>query len=191
MSAISSVNHELATKRLRLRLLQPDDAEMLFPYLADPELSRWMTWAPHESIQDTRAYLHEVEAAFAAGASLQWAIFEAEIFCGVIDLDEIKRTRFAVRLDTAELAYWLTPAARSRGIATEASRAVLAHAFGPLGLHKVSTGCFAENEASRRVLERIGFRLVGIEQQQYFKDASWHDNARFELLAEQFSDSTK
>lgn len=191
MIAAAPTSHELEIEQLRLRLLRASDAELLFPLLADSELSRWMTWPPHESIADTRAYLHEVETAFAAGTSLQWAIFEGDTFCGVIDLDAIRRTRFAVRLDTAELAYWLAPAARGRGIATAAARAVLAHAFGQLGLHKITTGCFAENKASRRVLERVGFRLVGTEEQHYFKEGGWHDNLRFELLADHFSDSTK
>jgi [ribosomal protein S5]-alanine N-acetyltransferase len=52
---------------------------------------------------------------------------------------------------------------QSRGYATEACRAVLSHAFGQLQAYRVVTGTAAVNQASCRLLERLGFKKVGEE----------------------------
>ncbi|MEM8647463.1 MAG: GNAT family protein [Pseudomonadota bacterium] len=60
-----------------------------------------------------------------------------------------------------ELGYWLGEAYWGRGYATEAARAVVAHAFDHLGVQKIVSGHFAMNPASGRVLAKIGFQETG------------------------------
>jgi ribosomal-protein-alanine N-acetyltransferase len=45
----------LETERLRLRRVAPDDAGAIFAYCADPEVARYTSWAPHASLEETRA----------------------------------------------------------------------------------------------------------------------------------------
>jgi ribosomal-protein-alanine N-acetyltransferase len=59
-----------------------------------------------------------------------------------------------------ELSYGLLPAARGRGLATEAAAAVLAEGFGRLALPEVVAFARADNAVSRRVLEKLGFALA-------------------------------
>jgi len=61
------------------------------------------------------------------------------------------------------LFYLLKEAYWGRGLATEAAKAVLRHAFCKLGLAQVDGGASAENVASRRVMEKAGMRYVGRE----------------------------
>lgn len=63
----------------------------------------------------------------------------------------------------AELGYWLTPDAWGRGYATEATRAVVDMARHALPLRRLLARHHAGNHASRRVLEKLGFRQVARE----------------------------
>ena len=64
---------ELTTERLELRFPTVKDAEAVFAaYATDPEVTRYMTWRPHESIEVTREFLSGREVANAAGKDLAW-----------------------------------------------------------------------------------------------------------------------
>ena len=67
------------------------------------------------------------------------------------------------------LGYLLDPAHHGRGYATEMVGAALDLAFGELGLRRVTAGCFADNVASWRVMEKAGMR----REQHGLRD-SWH-----------------
>ena len=73
--------------------------------------------------------------------------------------------------------------ARGRGIATAAVGAVLAEAFGALALHAVQAWVVRGNEASIRVLERNGFRRVGIQRACHVVDGERRDRVLFDRLA--------
>jgi RimJ/RimL family protein N-acetyltransferase len=60
--------------------------------------------------------------------------------------------------DDVELGYYLGRAAWGQGYATEAARACLAHGFGAAGLRRIVAVVRTENEASRKVLGKLGFR---------------------------------
>src|SRR5688572_12842556 len=70
----------LDTLRLRLRLPRLDDAEAIWAdYARDPEVSRYMTWRPHTSIEDTRAFLTGVVESWQTGVGERsWAIERRE-----------------------------------------------------------------------------------------------------------------
>ena len=61
-----------------------------------------------------------------------------------------------------ELGYWLGEEYWGNGFATEASRTILRYAFGPASLPEVISGCFVGNTRSAHVLEKLGFRTIGI-----------------------------
>lgn len=63
-----------------------------------------------------------------------------------------------------------------RGLATESIRALAAHAFGPLGLHKLVAGVYANNPASVRAFEKAGFVLEGRYRRHYLCDGEWVDS---------------
>ena len=67
-------------------------------------------------------------------------------------------------------------AAWRRGYATEAMAMRTEYAFRQLNLHKLTTGAFVENEASKRALARSGYREVGIEREHLWRDGRWHDH---------------
>jgi RimJ/RimL family protein N-acetyltransferase len=59
------------------------------------------------------------------------------------------------------LGYWLARPFWGRGIATEAGRAAIVLARDALRLRRIEASCFVDNPASRRVLDKLGFRPAG------------------------------
>lgn len=63
-----------------------------------------------------------------------------------------------------------------KGAMSEAIPAVLDHAFGPLGLHRVMANHLPENERSARLLKRLGFETEGYARSYLFLDGAWRDH---------------
>lgn len=57
---------EVQTDRMVLRKMRPSDAEAIFAYASDPEVSRYVIWDTHRSIQDSRAFLDLILAGYEA-----------------------------------------------------------------------------------------------------------------------------
>jgi RimJ/RimL family protein N-acetyltransferase len=70
------------------------------------------------------------------------------------------------RLGGAQIGYWMDPAARGRGVATEAVRALCGWAFDVLGLGLIEWRAEVGNVASRRVAEKAGFRFEAVLRQR-------------------------
>jgi ribosomal-protein-alanine N-acetyltransferase len=174
---------DLVTPRLHLRIANVADAEPFFDHMRDPEMPRLMAWAAHASIDETRAWLSRAADALAAGTDVLWAIELDGAIVGAIGLHLICWSAFALRLDRADLGYWIAPVVWNRGLMTEAARAVTTWAFETLGLHKVFVQCVEANTGSRRVIEKLGFRFVGAAIDDVWRDGVWHTRLRYELLA--------
>ena len=86
----------------------------------------------------------------------------------------------------AELSYWVAPEFWGNGYATDAADLAVEHAFDGLGLHKVTAKAYATNEASQRVLEKVGFREEGRFEREAFVDGEWVDYLHYGLLAEDY-----
>ena len=69
-----------------------------------------------------------------------------------------------------------------KGYATEAMRLRTRYAFRELNLHKLITEVDTENEASRKALERNGYRTVGVRREQTFREGKWKDRWLGEIL---------
>ncbi|HEY9566277.1 MAG TPA: GNAT family protein [Nocardioides sp.] len=79
------------------------------------------------------------------------------------------------------------PDFEGRGYATETVRALIALAFGPLGLRRVSADCFAANEPSWRLMERVGMRgEANNVKDSLHRTKGWLDNFTYALLAEEW-----
>jgi diamine N-acetyltransferase len=71
-----------------------------------------------------------------------------------------------------------------KGIASEAMRLRTAFCFRELNLHKIRTRAFMENEASKRALEKAGYRQSGTQREEMYRDGRYHDIWCGEVLRE-------
>jgi ribosomal-protein-alanine N-acetyltransferase len=165
---------ELTTTRLRLRRFHPGDLAAVHAYAGDPEVVRYMDWGPN-SIPDTELFL--AEAVNPAGGTHPFAIEHDGELIGAVEL----RVTSGVH-SRGEFGYVLARRYWGNGYATEASAAVLAFAFGPVGLHRVAATCDPANIGSRRVLEKSGLRYEGHLHDYLNIRGEWRDRLLFAAL---------
>lgn len=157
----------ITTDRLLLERARPDHAGDIFDaYARDPEVTRWLRWAPHESVADTRAFLEERTRLWEEGEDFGWAVRERGARAARGDTDEtIGPAVGMIGLHPAggldQLGFVLARDRWGRGYTTEALEAVLAEATGRLELPEVRATVHPENRASMRVMEKAGMRRSG------------------------------
>ena len=144
----------LQTERLLLRRWRAADREPFAQLNAD---TRVMQFFPSRlSRQESDRAVDRIEAHFAEHG---FGLFAAELrnqrlFIGFVGLAV---PNFAVHFaPCVEIGWRIATEHWRQGLATEAARAVLHYAFGPLGLHEVVSFTVPANLASRRVMEKIG-----------------------------------
>lgn len=146
----------LATKRLTLRPFREDDVQALYEYSRDEPVGRNAGWKPHESLQESDDILHLV---FLNQPSV-WAVerkADGRLMGSVGLITDSARQYGSAR----SLVYALGVDYWGQGYMTEAVRAVIRFGFAQMGLDLISATCYPDNPASRRVLEKCGFRYEG------------------------------
>jgi RimJ/RimL family protein N-acetyltransferase len=71
-----------------------------------------------------------------------------------------------------------------KGVASEAMSLRTRFGFLELNLHKIRSRAFMENEASKRALQKAGYREYGVQREEFFRDGRWHDVWCAEVLRE-------
>jgi RimJ/RimL family protein N-acetyltransferase len=144
------------TERLVLRRPRLDDAEAIFAnYAHDPEVTRYLTWAPHLDVSQTRAFMASCLAAWEAGTAYEWALTRHG--------DDTVIGMVALRLNghKADLGYVLARAYWGQGLVTEAVQAVVDWACAQPEIYRVWAVCDVHNPASARVMEKVGMVYEG------------------------------
>jgi [ribosomal protein S5]-alanine N-acetyltransferase len=185
---LAALEHVIRTPRLVLRPWRLDDVDAIYPVVSDPRFPHQMSWAAHKDRSETVAFVESAAKAMEAGTNMMWAIEHEGRAGGAISLDGILWTMRALRVDRAEVGYWLAPALWNRGIMTEALQAVMRWAFDALRLNKLTIGCIEGNVGSRRVIEKSGFRYLCRLDDDVWRDGRWHAHLRWELTAAEWSD---
>jgi ribosomal-protein-alanine N-acetyltransferase len=85
--------------------------------------------------------------------------------------------------DRAELGYWIGVPYWGRGIASEAVREVVRYGFETLGLHRIFANCYVGNDASIRILQKLGMKFEGRLRQHFKKWGEYRDGDNYGLLA--------
>ena len=145
----------LETDRLTLRRLTEDDAPFLLALLNEPSFLRYIGDRGVRTLDDARAYVAKGPAASYAthgfGLYLVTRTEDGEPLgmCGLLKRDALPH---------ADLGYAFLPRHWSRGYAAEAAAGVVAHARRDFSLGTLLAVVSPDNDASIRVLERLGFR---------------------------------
>jgi RimJ/RimL family protein N-acetyltransferase len=147
--------------------------------LDDPDLLRFTRVPEPVPPGFARLWLERYEEARADRSSEAFAI-----------VDEIGRflglalaPRIELDASAAELGYVVAPAARGRGVATEALRQLTEWAFSELGLERLELLISVENEASKRVAERCGYVREGVLRSLHVKQGRREDTEIWSRLA--------
>ena len=146
---------ELETPRLRLRRWRSDDLDVLARWHVDPELMRHMG-KPLFTREEMREDIERYQEHWAKHGFGLWAAEEKE--SGAL-IGRVGLAYHRVWPDDPEVGWLIDTPWQGQGLATEAGRACVAYGFEELGADRIVSICTPENAASRRVMEKLGFRV--------------------------------
>lgn len=151
----------LYTERLILRPLSIFDADDMYEYASREDLTRFLLWSPHASVFHTKEYLAYIEQRYKTSDFYDWAITLADTgkMIGTAGF-----TRIDCPNDCGEIGYVLNPDYHGRGIATEAAARIVQFGFEELGLHRIEAKFMRGNDASLRVMQKLGMTFEGYHE---------------------------
>ena len=155
----------------------------MYAYARDPQTSRYLLWEPHTSPLVTQNHLEYLQRQYRRCAFFDWALVEKESgkmigTCGFTQIYESKKE--------AEVGYVIAPSHQRRGFAPEALREVMRYGFERLGFLLLEAHVMEGNEASRIVLERLGFQKEEYSGATFYKRGKKERILTFVLPVERY-----
>ncbi|MEU0471485.1 GNAT family N-acetyltransferase [Streptomyces olivaceus] len=156
---------------LLLRPWRADDAPAVHAAFQDPAMHQWHARAA-DSEDEVRGWIAEWQRAWEGERGVQWAVADAsdDRLLGRVALREV-----VLGDGLAEVAYWTTAAARGRGVAARATRALAHWALDGIGFQRLELLHAVANEASCRVAHKSGFAMEGTKRSALLHPDGWHD----------------
>ena len=173
----------LETERLKLRAIQPTDAEAIFQIYSDPKVTEYAEISTFTNIQHARNLVSKFTKWFQTDQGVRWGIFlgDTDELIGVCCFDT-----YLIKYRSANLGYDIASAHWEQGYATEAVTAIVDYAF-EYGLvskvNRIQALTHVDNKASERVLEKLDFQKEGLLRQYAYWDRQYHDMNLFSRLA--------
>ena len=154
---------------LVLRPFEPGDGPAVVAAYEDPAIRRWHVRTMTDAAE-VATWIANRDDRWQGESGADWAVVRDGELVGRVGLN-------AVDLDegSAELAYWVVPAARGGGVASRAAILLAGWSLDGLGLHRVALAHSTQNEASCRVATRAGFVPEGVQRSAVLHADGWHD----------------
>lgn len=175
----------IETERLILRRFALEDAAVMYENWAkDPEVTKFLTWTPHQSVAESEAVLREWIPLYENQNYYHWAITlkenpEAPIgSIGAVRVDEI--------LNQAHIGYCIGRAWWNRGITSEALTALIEFFFARAGLNRVDSRHDPKNPNSGKVMKKCGMQFEGTHRQADISNQGISDSVWYGILAEDY-----
>jgi ribosomal-protein-alanine N-acetyltransferase len=170
---------QIETERFVLRAVTDSDSGDLLALYSDETVVEYMPLDPFESEQDALDEMSWYRKIFKEQTGLRWMIEDKQSHrvigtCGYLGYEEEHHR--------AEIGYDLLSSCWGKGVMTEVARAVLEFGFNQLQLNKIEAKVDPGNEASIRLLYKLGFQQEGLLRQHEFEKGRYVDLAVFSKL---------
>lgn len=172
----------LCGEHVQLRAYRADDADALYAIYSDPIVMRYWSYSPwteHSQVDDYLRRDHD----YVGDGLIAWAIArrEDDVLIGTTTLVGIDHAQ-----GRADIGYALSRDQWGKGLAQEAVRLALSHAFDAMQLRRIEADADPRNVASCRLLERIGFIREGFLRERWMVAGELQDTALYGLLRKDF-----
>ena len=174
----------LKTERLVLRPFKKTDAEEMYKnWASDPVVTKYLTWTPHSSVEETRAILSVWEEESKSLKSYHWAITLGGELVGDVALVAVNDED-----ESAVSGYCLARKYWGMGIMTEAYREVLRYLFEEVGFRRIASSHAVANPASGKVMEKCGLLYEGTARKEFrlLFTGEWTDMVHRAILREDY-----
>jgi RimJ/RimL family protein N-acetyltransferase len=180
----------LKTERLTLRPYVDDDLAALHDLFGRADVCRYLMWEPMD-LAATRELLGrrvKQTSIDADGDAILLAVVETSTSRMV---GELMLHVTSIESGQGEIGWSLHPDVQGRGLATEGAREVLRAGFGTMRLHRIVAGADPRNDASLRVMEKLGMRREALFVEHAFVKGEWIDEVVYAILASEWEAALK
>lgn len=152
--------------------------EWLEPWEGAPEAMPALSWEERHSTAVFGSLLRTLRREARAGRAFPFAVTYEDRLVGQVNVSGVVRGAF----DNGVLGYWVDQRVAGRGVVPTAVALVVDHCFDVAGLHRLEANVRPENAASRRVVDKLGFRREGRHERYLHIDGAWRDHLTYALV---------
>jgi ribosomal-protein-alanine N-acetyltransferase len=176
----------IETDRVVLREIRRElDLNALFDLFADVEVAQYTDTGPFKSMGEATEVMDWIGEIFADCRGMRWALSLAsdpDTLVGTAGYNQWDRGN-----NSAAIGYDLARRYWGQGLMTEALEAMLRFGFDAMSLNRIEADVTVGNDASVRVLEKLGFQREGLSRQRGYWKGSYHDLWLFSLLRDEIA----
>ena len=177
------------TARLVVRPAVPSDAETTWAFHKLPQVAQWITSAWDHLADYRKSFLIPERIQTRLVVELEGRVM-GDVMVQPVDAWTQREVSALGKNLEAELGWAFDPHFSGHGLATEAIKRVIELCFTDLGLRRVTARCFADNEPSWRLMERLGMRREAhLVAAALHRERGWLDGYGYALCAEECADN--
>lgn len=159
----------IETERLILRRFTVEDAESMYSnWASDSEVTRFLMWPTHQSVEDSRKVLGEWVASYENDDKYEWCIAKKE---NDEPIGSIGAFNYNEKVQSIEIGYCISKAYWHQGITSEALKAVMQYLLEEVGVSRVESRHDPRNPHSGDVMKKCGMKYEGTRIQ-----ADWNNS---------------
>jgi [ribosomal protein S5]-alanine N-acetyltransferase len=172
----------IETQRTTLRKMNIDDAEDMFEYSSNQEVTKYLSY-DHKNIEDAEKYIQNKIEKYNQGECMIWGIEykENRKYIGACGF-----THWDTENGCAEIAYSLAQDYWGNGIMTEIVNVLFQFGFEKMQLNRIEARCWSENDKSVRIMEKSNMQFEGIFREQLYVKGKYRDIKMYSILKREF-----
>ncbi|OUR94515.1 GNAT family N-acetyltransferase [Flavobacteriales bacterium 34_180_T64] len=176
---IFDVFPELESERLQFRAYKNEDAKRLLSIRSNALVSKYMDTTLPVTVEDSKQRIAKIQSSFNDKTGITWAIIEKS---SNMLIGDFGIWRFDKNNSRGEIGYVLSPEFWGKGYMTEAFTTLVNFAFSKLNLHSLEANINPENENSKILLSKFGFKQEAYFRENYFYNGRFLDSEIYCLL---------
>ena len=176
---------KLETDRLILRPFTLEDADTMYKnWASDPDVTKYLPWTPHESVQVTRSLLEDWISQYEKDDYYHWTIVLKEN--GEEPIGSISAVQKDDTIKMVHIGYCIGKKWWKQGITSEALAALIKFFFEEVGVNRIELRHDPSNPNSGKVMMKCGLQYEGTHRQAGLNNQGICDSAMYAILAEDY-----
>jgi ribosomal-protein-alanine N-acetyltransferase len=173
----------LETERILLRKITIDDLDDMFYYASNPEVTKYVTWETHSTIEDTKLFINYVLDLYSQSKVAPLGIEDKETgkLIGTADFVFWNTTH-----RNSEIGYVLSPDYWGKGFIPEVVNKLFEFGFQKMELERIQARCLIENNKSERVMQKVGMKYEGITRHALLIKGKFVDLKVYSILKDEY-----
>lgn len=177
---------KLETNRLILRQFTIEDTDAMYNnWASDPEVTKYLTWPHHETVEISRSVLNDWVSQYSNEVCYQWAIVLKEN--GNEPIGSIAAVRIDDTIEMVHMGYCIGKRWWKQGITSEALDALIKFFFEEVGVNRIELRHDPRNPNSGKVMQKCGLKYEGTHLEADWNNQGRCDSVMYAILAKDYN----